>query len=152
MVLDSTTSLDITHDHHHDLWWQCRPLRSVWSPAAAAGPWTSTWFHVTAQTVLMPTAHVNHWSPCGCPQSMLHPKAIVMSRPCCFQGPCLGPQFLLQFGGCVHTLCFHHKSPGSPWSVLLLPVRSKGAASAETWMTANTQLRKRNMEGLCDNP
>lgn len=152
MVLDSTTSLDITHDHHHDLWWQCRPLRSVWPPTAAAAPRTSTWFHVTAQTVLMPTAHVNHWSPCGCPQSKLHPKAMVMSRPVLLPRAMSGSSVPTAAGGCVHALCCHQKSPGSPWSVLLLPVKSKGAASAEPWVTVNTQLRKRNMEGLSDNP
>ena len=41
---------------------------------------------------------------------------------------------------------------GSPWLMLLLPVKDMETTFALASMSADSQLRKRDIEGFCDNP
>lgn len=51
----------------------------------------------------------------------------------------------------VHGLSCHQKPRGSPRSMLLLTVKVKEATSAIVLLTTDSQLRKRVIEGFCDN-
>ncbi|MEJ1278465.1 CD82 antigen [Cricetulus griseus] len=52
----------------------------------------------------------------------------------------------------VHGPCCHQRSCGSPYSMLLLTVKDKEATFVVTSKTADSELRKGDIEGFCDNP
>lgn len=125
--------------------WGCD---EVWTRAATKGHvmsvvWAVAWSHVD---VLMSTGHAatgwwaidmsglpSLWRSCWCPWSGS------------LWGPCLDPRSYYSQGLC-------------PWSALSsettwkpkLAVKRKEATFAVTSMTADTQLRNRDIEGFCD--
>jgi hypothetical protein len=52
----------------------------------------------------------------------------------------------------ISDQCCHQKPSGSPRPVCPLTVKIKKAAFEVISMTADSQLRKRKIEGFCDNP
>lgn len=52
----------------------------------------------------------------------------------------------------AHVMCCYKRPCGSPWSLFLLIVKGQGALFDMALMTRDSQLRNRDIEGLCDNP
>lgn len=59
---------------------------------------------------------------------------------------------LIAAGSHVCGLYCHRKPCGSPWSVFPLTVKSNKVNSVVISLTADVLLRKKEMEGFCDNP
>lgn len=106
-----------------------------------------------------------HWRPGRCLWSLLPPEAMLMSVICApLEGHVdvcgLSLRDVMMVMACavaegnvdVCGLCYHQKTCGSPWSVLPLTVMFRKTSSAVVLMTADSQLRKRDIEGFCDDP
>lgn len=157
----------ILNRHHAGVYWLCCHLKQCWCPGMcwSEGPVLSPEAMVmprpmfpmmATQMFMVCDANWNHIKICKVPGTIL------MLLTCPASLGYVDVRDPGNFWGFVHEptaardhvpgLCCYQETCGGSWSKLLMIVNSRQATFAVIWMTADAQVRGRDMEGFCDSP